>query len=172
MKKNILAIAILAAVLADIILTAVMLISVVPAAKQNAALVTKICQVIDLELENPDAADYKEVPLKARVPKTIGENITINLRRAEGDTKDSFCVLNEFTIVFNNESEAFKDTEPTIDNQKTVLNNYVVSKISQYTKQDLIEHKADIEKEVLSYCRTYFGSQDLVVEVVLSFMVS
>ncbi len=172
MKKNILAIAILAAVLADIILSAVLLISVVPAAKQNAALVSKICQILDLELENPDAADYREVPLKARVPKVIGEGITINLKRAEGETKDAFCVLNEFTVVFNNESDAFKDAEPTIDNQKTVLNNYVVTKISQYTKEDLMEHKADIEKEVLSYCKSYFGSQDLVVEVVLSFIVS
>lgn len=170
MKKNILAIAILAAVIANIILTAVMVFQVVPAAKKNAYLVERICTIIDLELENPDAEKFKEVPLSARTPVVMGENLTINLTKENPEEKTPFAVCN-FTIVFNSGSDAYKEASTVIDNQKTVLNNYVSTKVGTYTKAELIANKAAIEKEVLSYCRSYFGSQDLVVEVVLSFIV-
>ncbi|MCQ2537193.1 MAG: hypothetical protein MJ124_02215 [Lachnospiraceae bacterium] len=170
MKKNILAIAILAAVLANIILTAVLVFSVVPAAKKNAYLVERICAIVDLELENPEANAFKEVPLSARDPKLMGENLTINLTKETPEEKTPFAVCT-FTIVFNSESDAYKDASAVIDNQKAVLNNYVVTKVGQYTKSELIANKAAIEKDVLSYCRSYFGSQDLVVEVVLAFIV-
>ena len=52
MKRNMLAIVILAATLVNIALTALMLFTVVPKAQRTDALIQKICSVIELELED------------------------------------------------------------------------------------------------------------------------
>ena len=64
MKRNMLAIVILAATLVNIALTALMLFTVIPKAQRTDALIQKICSIIDLELEDPDAADYVEIPFE------------------------------------------------------------------------------------------------------------
>ena len=56
MKKNILAIIILAATIVNITLSAIMLFTVVPKAQRTDELIKKIVAVLNLELENPDAS--------------------------------------------------------------------------------------------------------------------
>ena len=53
MKKNILTIIVLAATLVNLTLTALMLFVYLPNAQKMNNMITKICQVIDMELENP-----------------------------------------------------------------------------------------------------------------------
>ncbi len=169
MRKNILAIAILAAVIANIILTAVMLFSIVPAAKQSNELVKRICQVIDLELENPDAMDYQKIPLSAREAIAItadGDNITI-LLKAGADGKQHYAQV-KFTIVFNNLSSDYATITANLDNQKPMLRDYVESVLAQYSADEIIENKESIDAAVLSYCRTYFESADAIISVILS----
>ena len=60
MKKNILTIVIMAATLINLVLSAVMIFSVVPAMNKTSNLVDKVASVVDLEIEdaNKDAQDY------------------------------------------------------------------------------------------------------------------
>ena len=51
MKKNMLAVLILILIIVNITLTAVMMFTVVPNAKQTDNLITRLMQIIDLELE-------------------------------------------------------------------------------------------------------------------------
>ena len=168
MKKNILAIAILAAVIANIILTAVMLFSIVPAAKQSNELVKRICQIIDLELENPDAQDYQKIPLSAREAISItGDNkITILLKAGE-DGKQRYAQV-EFTIVFNNQSKDYETITAALENQKPMLRNYVESTLSQYSADEISVYKDTIDAAVLSYCRSYFETADGIINVIIS----
>lgn len=171
MKKNILAIAILAAVIANIILTAVLIFSIVPANKKSVQLMDNILKCIDLELENPDASDYAEVPLSAREPVVMGSDLTVNLKRTDADKSTPFAQIKTFTIVFNTESEAYKEVSTIYEKQASVINNYAVSLVSEYTKNDVLENKEKIEKDVITYCKTYFKSQDVVVDVVLDIII-
>ena len=81
MKKNILAIIILAATIVNISLTAILLFTVVPKAQRTDALIQKIVSILDLELENPDASDYAEIPFEERELYSIAERQTFNLSR-------------------------------------------------------------------------------------------
>ncbi len=173
MKKNILAIAILAAVIANIILSVVILFSIVPAANNANKLVERICTVINLELENPDAASYAKVPLASRKPFEIGSGLTIGLKKAEGDTKATYALVN-WSLILNADAENFKDVSAYIEDQKAVLNDHVIGIIKNYTADELAEHEAEIKGEIISYCRTYFrttndtSGDDLVVDVALT----
>ena len=66
MKKNILTIVIMAATLINLVLSAVMIFSVVPAMNKTSNLVDKVASVVDLEIEdaNKDAQDYTVEDLK------------------------------------------------------------------------------------------------------------
>jgi flagellar FliL protein len=173
MKKNILAIAILAAVIANIILSVVILFSVVPAANNANKLVQKICTVINLELENPDAATYAKVPLASRVPYQIGDKLTVGLKKGEGDTKAAYA-LATWSLILNSDAPNYKEVTAVIDNQKAVLNDHMISLIKGYTADELEKNEAALKGELISYCRTYFRTSDsesgdeLVVDVALT----
>ena len=54
MRKNILTIIILAMALINIILSAVLIFAIIPTANKTNQLVTKVAQIVDLELESPE----------------------------------------------------------------------------------------------------------------------
>lgn len=170
MKKNILAIAILAAVIADIILTAVMLFSVVPAAKQSNELIKTICQIIDIELENPDAEAFAKIPLNAREAISItGESsLTVPIKKANPDDKNQPYAMVDFSIVFYNQSKDYKGISADLEKQKPMLNAHLSDLVSQYTAAGLIENKSALEAEMLAYCRSYFGTSDGVIDVIIA----
>ena len=57
MKKNMLAVLILLVLVVNLTLTAYMIFTVLPNAKRTDELITKIMQIIDLELESPLPVD-------------------------------------------------------------------------------------------------------------------
>jgi flagellar FliL protein len=175
-KKNILAIAILAAVIANIILSAIILFSVVPAANNANKLVERICTVINLELENPDATSYAKVPIASRKPFVIGNGLTINLKRDEGESKSRYALLT-WTLYLNSDADDFKEVTAVIEDHHAVLNEYMMNLIKQYTAKELSDHEAEIKGQMLSYCRTYFrtsddmNGSDLVVDLTMNLTV-
>ena len=173
MKKNILAIAILAAVVANIILSAVTLFAVVPAANKANKLVEMICTVINLELENPDASTYAQVPLSSRKPFLVGSGLTVNLKKADGETKNRYALM-DCTLILNADAPNYKEVEAIINDQTAVLNDYLMSLVKGYTADELMEKEAEVKGKMLSYSRTYFKASntqtgdELVVDVALN----
>ena len=86
MKKNILTIVIMAATLINLVLSAVMIFSVVPAMNKTSNLVDKVASVVDLEIEdaNKDAQDYTVEDLKPFEVK-YDTSLKINLQKDSGD---------------------------------------------------------------------------------------
>lgn len=85
MKKNLMSVLILALVLANLILTAVLTISVLPQTKQANELVSKVCAAIDLDLEggNVDAASAVSLEDVETYNMNAGEAMTVNLKPGE-----------------------------------------------------------------------------------------
>ena len=86
MKKNLMSVLILALVLANLILTAILMISVVPQSKKANELITKVCSAIDLELESGKEEGAIDVPMSQieEVKLSDGEKMTINLKNTDG----------------------------------------------------------------------------------------
>lgn len=63
MKKNLLSVLVLALVLVNVILSAVMMFSVLSTNKKTAALVNSVTSILSLELEQPGAEEQREVPM-------------------------------------------------------------------------------------------------------------
>ena len=57
MKKNLISVLILTLVLANLVLTAILVFTVIPQTKKSNALIDEVCSAIDLELEGGQNKD-------------------------------------------------------------------------------------------------------------------
>lgn len=167
MKKNILAIIILAATLVNITLSVVLLFTIVPKAQRTDALIQKIVSLIDLELENPDAAKYAEVPFEDRVLYALTERLNINLAKAEGDTKRRYAQV-AVTLVLNSKAKGYKSLYEKLSQHEEMIKSIVVDEVSKYTSDELAASKETIVRNVLASLRTYFESVEFFVDVSLN----
>ncbi|MBO5354304.1 MAG: flagellar basal body-associated FliL family protein [Lachnospiraceae bacterium] len=164
MKKNILAIIILAATIVNIALTALMLFTVIPKAQRTDALIQKIVSIIDLELENPDAADYAEIGFEDREVYSLANKVVVNLARKAGESKNPFAQVT-VNLVLNKTSESYETVQPLIAGYEPIIQSIVSEEVSKYTVDTLGENKTVIQEAVLSRLRTEFEAADLVIGV-------
>ena len=164
MKKNILAIIILAATIVNIALTSLMLFTVIPKAQRTDALIQKIVSIIDLELENPNAADYAEIPFADRETYALSETLTVNLTKEAGDNKNHYAHVTA-TLVINKSSEAYATIQPLLVSYEPIIKSIISEEVSKCTVNQIGEAKKSIQTEVLSRLRTEFESVDFMVGV-------
>lgn len=169
MKKNILAIIILAATIVNITLSVIMLFTVVPKAQRTDALIQKIVSILDLELENPDASDYAEIPFKNRETYALTERLTVNLTKVEGDSKSRYAFV-YVTLLMNNASKDYETIQPKLVSYEPIIESLVSDLVAVHTVEDIMDSKESISKEVLQALRTEFGSADFLIDVNLNIM--
>ena len=167
MKKNILAIIILAATIVNISLTAILLFAIVPKAQRTDALIQKIVSILDLELENPDASDYAEIPFEERELYSIAERQTFNLSRIPGDSKNRYAFVN-INLLIHTKSKDYKTIQPKLVTYENRIISIVNEVVSSYTIETIIGSKEEICDKVLEMLRTEFGSADFLIDVDLN----
>ena len=92
MKKNLLAVIILALVLVNLILTAVLVFSIIPQTKKSNELIDQVCAAINIELEGGQNKDSSAVPIEEIAVYNITDNFTVNLAD-NGDGKKHYAVF-------------------------------------------------------------------------------
>ena len=92
MKKNMLTIVAIALSLVNLVLTAVIMLSVVSSAKTTNALVSNIASIIDLELESDTTKN--KVAMSDMDVVNFEVPLQINLK-ASGDGKDHYAVIDQ-----------------------------------------------------------------------------
>ena len=167
MKKNILAVVILAATIVNIALTSLMLFTIIPKAQRTDELIQKIVTIVDLELENPDAADYAVIPFEDREPYSLSSTIAVNLSKLEGDTKNRYAHVTVI-LVLNKKSDSYETVQPLLAGYEGIIKSIVSEEVSKYNINNIGESKRIIQAEVLDRLRTEFESSDLLVGVDLT----
>ena len=96
MKKNLMSVLILVLVLANLVLTAILMISVVPQSQKANELITKVCSAIDLELEGGKDNATINVPMEQleMLDLAEGQSLTINLQETS-DGRKGFAVISD-----------------------------------------------------------------------------
>ena len=108
MKKNLMSVLILALVVANLVLTAILMISVVPQTKKANQLITKVCSAIDLELEGGKDNSSINIPIERLETIAIddGASMTINLKD-NGDGVGHYAVIS-VALAVDNKSDGYK----------------------------------------------------------------
>ncbi len=150
MKKNLLSIIILALLIVNIVLTAIMMFSVVGASKKTSQLVTDIASVLKLELEGPEGSTARNVPLSQTEVYNVPE-LTVAMRAEEGVDGTQYCLVS-IVLSLDTKAKGYKDYgsaetmeaySPLISSEiNTVLGSYTVNELKSPAAQD--EAKAKI----------------------------
>lgn len=160
MKKNLISVLILALVLANLILTAILAFTIIPQTKKSNELINQVCSAIDLELES---GSNISVPIEDIELYNIADSFTCNLK-SSGDGKDHIAI---FSIGFsvNKESEEYKKNEGTaiLLNNETIIKDQINTIVSYYTLDEFREdgHSA-VKQEILKMMQDLFGAKFIV----------
>lgn len=166
MKKNLISVLILALMVVNIVLTAIMMFSVMGTAKKTGALVTQIAEVLNLELEPSKEGEEgpKEVSIADTKMFDIAE-MTIPLRKGE-DGKDHYCLIS-VSIMMDKNHEDFATYEATIGEQESVMKSIVVEAVQSRTMDEAQDNPDALKDDILARLQKAYNST-FIYKVVIS----
>ena len=167
MKKNLITVIILALVLANLILTAILVFTIIPQTKKSNQLIDQVCSAINLELQSGENTPATpEVPIEDVETYAITDGFTVNLKQGE-DGKQHYAVFS-VSLSLNTKSDGYKTyggseglaAKVTIIQSEinTIVNGYTLDEFNANGYQNV---KDDILKTLLDM----FGGSDFIVGV-------
>ncbi len=165
MKKNILAIFILATTVINLTLTAVSLFVVIPSTKRTDNLVKKVVSIIDLELESPiKGLNDDGISIEDITTHEIND-MTVNLKKSS-DSKAHYAAVN-CTLSLNKKAKDYAKKEPLITEQEGYIREVIQTEIGNYTFDTILDNKDNIRTAIQETLNVKFNS-DFIVRVSFS----
>lgn len=170
MKKNLLSVLVLALVLVNVILSAVMMFSVLSTNKKTAALVNSVASILSLELEKPGVEEQKPVPMSDLAFWNLEGKMTIPLTNVEGDDgKVHYLVLEGIAFSMNTKEKGYKTYGEDVEagNYASVIKDVITSVVSEYTAEECNYKFEEIREEILTRVKDLFD-KDFIYSVAIS----
>lgn len=164
MKKNLISVLILALVLANLILTAILIFTIVPQSKKSNELINQVCSAIDLELSSGAGENESTVPIEDIEVYKIADSFTINLK--DGADGKSHYVIFSVGLSMNNKSEAYKtygaNSGEGLKAKEPIIQNDINSIVGSYTLDEFNNDQQAVKDAVLADLQEMFGSDFIV----------
>ena len=152
---------ILALLVVNLVMTAVMMFVMVPQTQKANEMITKVCEAIDLELNSGAATGLSNLPIDRIETYDVagGETLTVNLKGG------GYAVVG-VTISVDNESDTYTDKAGVeyLSSKESIIKSSIIEIIGNYTKGELGESKDGVRAELLKTLKKTFGA-DYVVGV-------
>lgn len=167
MKKNLISIIILALLIVNIALTAVMMFSVLGTSKKTSALVGDIATVLQLETgTGAEAEEALSVSLQDTEVYDIADSMTIPLKVGE-DGGSHFAMVN-VALSINVKSEVYKTYGSDLSGQESLIKNEIIEVFGEYTMEEAQVNSDGIRNEILARLQNMFGATDYIYAVSFS----
>lgn len=167
MKKNLLSILILALLVVNIVMTAVMMINVVGTNQKTAQLINNIAMVMNLELYDPGATPEVQVPLSETETYDVAGEImiplstvtTVNGDGTSSTSKQSYIVFS-LSLLQNIEHEDYKEMggAEQIAARESLIKDVVNQVVGAHTLEECQNDFDSIRAEVLAAIQQMYGS--------------
>ncbi len=167
MKKNLLTIVILALLLVNIVLTAIMMISVTSTNTRTAALVDTIATVMSLEVitDGSEEEEAATVSMADTEVVELGDSLTVPLVPDESG-KQVYMVC-DISLSLNKTHEDYETYSATLTTNVSVIKDCVSSVISSHTEDFCKNHRDELKAEILKAIQDLYGS-DFIYAVSIS----
>lgn len=157
MKKNLISVIILALLIVNIVLTAIMMFSVTGTARKTSALVDNITRALNLELTARGDSAVTAVPMSDIATYDIAE-MTIELKRSEGD-EDPHYFVGSITLSMNTKDKDYKTYGEAMESRESLIKSEITDVISNYTAEEARDNQDMIKGEILERIQTMFESE-------------
>lgn len=156
MKKNLISVIILALLIVNIVLTAIMMFSVTGTARKTSALVDNITRALNLELTARGDAGTTAVPISDIATYDIAE-MTIELQQDE-EGKQHFFV-GSITLSMNTKDKDYKTYGADMASRESLIKSEITDVIAAYSAEDARSNQDAIKSEILERIQTMFNSE-------------
>lgn len=165
MKKNILTLIILVVCVANLILTAIIMFSIVPSAKKSDKMITDICSVLDLELASEEEEKADKVAVSDLSFFDIEDEMIVSLK-AGADGEAHYAVL-KVSVAMDTKNKDYKTYGEKISERSSLIKNAVFDVVGSYTYEEAQGKTEEMEKKILDELRDMFDS-DFLYQVIFS----
>ena len=160
MKKNLLTLLTFALVVVNLVLTAIIAITIVPEVQKVNNLVTTVANAIDLDLQAAVDADSSESVSLADIyvydiPNTEGETLTVPLKKGS-DGKQHYALI-RVTLSLNMNSEAYTTYQEDLDSYQSIMRSEIIDICTQYTIDEWSADQAGIQRQIRDQLNARFG---------------
>lgn len=157
MKKNLISVLILALLVVNVVLTAVLMFSTMSSVKKTGQLVTTIAAVLNIELEeDTEAVESGELKMGDIDTHDIPDTLTIPLKKGE-DGKDHYYLVN-VSLMMDKTHEDYATYGPAIGDQDSYFKSIVIEVIGEHTLEEAKDNPEAMRAEILSKIQTAYGS--------------
>lgn len=158
MKKNLMTVLILALLIVNVVLTAIMMFSVTNMAKKTSALVTDISTTLKLDLANGTQTEEKvTIPMDEIDVYKIPEKMTIPLKMGE-DGQQHFGMLS-ISLSMNTKDKGYKTHSESISLQESVIQDAIIEVFGRYTLEEARGNIDSIKEEIVIKLQEMYDSQ-------------
>lgn len=158
MRKNMLAVLILAISLANLVLSAIILMVVIPKMDATEAFLTKVASAIELE-EKQEESTIGDMENYILTKST--ESIMINLKNYES-SKDSYVVIKGVALMLNTKNKDYSEIKKLLDKNNIKIQDIITSAYEKYTKEEAKDKKEQIKNEILEEISDMFDTRTIV----------
>lgn len=168
MKRNLLTILILALVLVNMVLTAIMMFSVMGTNRKTAELVSNIAAALSLELTVPGEEEEEVVvPLSNLEVWNLEGTMTIPVRSDDGGNHYIRFVI---SFSMNTKTKGYKTYGSDIANYESVVKDTISTTVSQHTLAECQNDFESIREAILQNVRELFDpdGKDFIYNVAIN----
>ncbi len=172
MKRNLLSIIILALLVVNIVLSAIMMVSVTSASRKTAALVSDISALVGLEINGLPAssASANTVTMADTAVYDIADEMTIPLKNDEDGTAH-YAVGNVSLSLNMNHEDYATYNEETLALSEGIIKDIIFSVMGEYTVDEARSNSSQIKSEMLEEIQEKFDSE-VIYSVSFNFLYS
>jgi flagellar FliL protein len=167
-----LSIIILALLVVNIVLSAIMMVSVSSASRKTAALVSDISTLVGLEINGLPQSDVaSSTPSMADTAVyNISDELTIPLKNSEGDDKTHYAVGN-VSLSMDSTHDDYATYSETMSDREGLIKDVIFDVIGNYTMEEMQSDAKTVKAELLTRIQELFGS-DFIYSVSFNFLYS
>lgn len=163
MKKNLISVIILALTLANVVLSALLVFTILPETKKANQLIEDVCSAIDLELNSGAASGTSNVPLDKVEVFTInaGESMTLNFKTGS-DGSNHYAVLKS-SLSLNTTSDNYATYSPEVlTTKEDLIKSTITQAFGKYTIEAYRQNPEAVKSDILKELQNMFGKDYIV----------
>lgn len=163
MKRNLIAIIILALLVVNTVMTGIMMFTIIPANKKTMELVGDISSAIQLDLGIAGSGAVESatagVAMTDIATYNLANELTIRLKNDDGDDASHYAVVG-VTLSLNKNDETYASYGETMSQYEGIISDVVNKTVGKYSKNQLAElGTEEIQSEILESLQEKFNSQ-------------
>jgi hypothetical protein len=156
LKRNMVSVITLALLIINLILTALLLVSVLPETRNANNLISKVAGAIDLETGS-SAKSKSSVNPDDINPYSIKDAMMINLK-ADSDGNSAIASVTAVLSQDKNSKSYKKFGGSKTDGYADIIKDIINKTVREYTKEEFQSNTDKVQKEILNKLNDYFGN--------------